>query len=152
MKNTVLLFMALIAVGNCFSQKIKIKEDIAYVDGTAFLKWDKRQGLNEISVSGLTSDKEEIYVMYLNYNDASKVTKSNPEGRVNYIELNFLTLGKKCEIDNRTQSALVRFILDNKIYVDGLLNTQNVDLVIQKYGMRYSENRPGGKVTIIVND
>lgn len=137
---------------SALSQKVKIKDHVAYVDGISFLKWNKKTGYNEISVSGINSEKEEIYAMYLDYTDATKISKANPQGIVSYIELNFLTLGKKCEIDSRSQSGLVKFIYENKIYVNDVLNAENVDLVIQKYGMRFSENRPGGKVTIQINN
>jgi hypothetical protein len=131
------------------SQKIKFSDNVAYVDDVAFLKWDLRNG-SEISISGLNAPKEEIFALYLDYVDPKQISKGNPEGKVRYIELNFLTLNLKCEIDTRMQKGLVKFIMDNNLYTEGSLNAENVQTTVQKYGMRFSENRPGN-VTIQIN-
>ncbi len=47
---------------------------------------------------------------------------------------------------------LVKFIILNKLYLDGVLNADNVDTLINKYGMRYTENRPNNGVTVIINN
>lgn len=133
------LLCAIVSVG--FAQKVKIKDGIASVDEQPTLKWEKGAA-GEINISGINSTTQEIFATYLSYNDPGKITNSNPEGKVRYIELNFLTLGKKCEIDNRLQSALVKFLLENKVYVDSVFNAENAELVITKYGTRYTENRP----------
>lgn len=107
---------------------------------------------NEISISGINSTQEEIYVMYLDYSDPNKITKSNPEGKVRWIELNFLTLGKKCEIDSRMHGGLLKFLYENNVYTEGVLNSDSVNTLVQKYGMRFSEGRPGAKVNIYINE
>lgn len=143
MKNILLfLFVSLIASAS-FSQKTKVKDNIATVDGVPFLNWDLRNG-SEISISGINSTQEEIFAMYLDYLDPNKVTSANPQGRVSWIELNFVTLQKKCEIDSRGQGGLVKFIYENNLYVDNVLNAENVEKLVYKYGMRFSEGRPKG--------
>ncbi|MFT5820160.1 MAG: hypothetical protein ACI8ZM_001394 [Crocinitomix sp.] len=137
---------------NSFSQKIKIKDDIATVDGEAFLNFDYTVSENSITISSLTANDDEIYATYLDYNDPKNVTSSNPQGTVRWIELNFLTLGLKCEVDSHTKKSLVKFIIKHKLYVDGFLNKANVTTLISKFGMRYSENRPNGNVTVIINN
>lgn len=151
MKYIIVVIFLTTLYNSAFTQKIKIKDEVASVDGVPFLKWEKRGSL-EISIFGINSTEEEIYAMWLDYTDPTKITKSNPEGKVRWIELNFLTLNKKCEIDTRGYKGLVKFIYDNKIYVDNVLNTENIDKVISKYGMRYSQNRPGGNVNIYINN
>lgn len=145
------LFLATLTTTG-FSQKVKIKDNIATVDAVPFLKWDKRSGAMEVSISSINSSEEEIYAMWLDYSDPKKITKSNPEGKVRWIEINFLTLNKKCEIDTRGHNGLVKFIYENSIYVDNILNMANVDKVISKYGMRFSDNRPGGNINIYINE
>lgn len=149
-KVLLLIFISLITAVS-FGQKTKIKDNVAYLDGVAYLKWDKR-GSSEISISGISSTEEEVYAMYLDYSDPAKVSKSNPEGKVRWIELNFLTLKKKCEIATRSQGGLVKFFYENNIYVNGILNAENVDKLVEKYGMRFSQNRPGGNVNIYINE
>lgn len=136
-----------------YSQKIKIEDNVATVDGKPYLNW-KSNGVFDpnTSISALDSQKDEIFVTYVSYKDPNRVTTGNPEGNVSWLELNFLAFGKKCEIDNKTQKGLVKFVIENKLYVDGALNEENVNLVIAKYGMRYSENRPGGNVIINIGN
>lgn len=135
-----------------FSQKVKIKDDVATVDGVPFLKCDYTLSENSITISALNTDVDEIYATYLDYNDPNKTSSGNPNGTVSWIELNFLTLGLKCEVDNQTQKMLIRFIVKHKLYVDGLLNKDNVQLLITKFGTRYSDNRPNNGVTVIINN
>ncbi len=151
MKKIFFVGLLLVATSIRFGQKVEIKDGIASVDGVAWLKWDRRVG-SEISVSGINSTQEEIYIMYLDYSDPKKVTSSNPEGKVRWIELNFLTLKKKCEISTRGHDGIVKFLFENKVYVDNVLNAENVDIIVQKYGMRFSEARPGGNVNIYINE
>lgn len=133
-----------------FSQKVKTKNDTAYVDEKPYIIWKTAKAGNEISVFGLESNQEELFISYLYYDDPAKVTSNNKTGRVYFIELNFLTLKKKCEIDRCTQNALVKLLLDNKIYVDGVFNADNAEILIQKYGTRYSDNKPNN-INININ-
>jgi len=143
MKKILLFLCVSLLASTSFSQKTKIKDNVATVDGVAFLKWDLRHG-SEISISGINSTSEEIFAMYMDYSDPAKVTSANPEGKVRWIELNFVTLQKKCEIDTRTQGGLVKFIFENNLYIDNVINAENVEKLVYKYGMRFSEGRPKG--------
>lgn len=152
MKNLLLLtFVCFISIAaNC--QKIKIKDDIATVDGVNFLKWEKRASANEISISGMSSEGEEISGMYLNYVDPNKISKANPEGKVRWIEIYFVTMDLRCEVATRTSKGLAEMIYENNIYVDGTLNQENVQKFVKKYGMKFTDGRPGNNVNIIINN
>jgi|GEM_PF-1615545 len=153
MKKLFLFSLVALLSATAFSQKIKIDDNVAYLDGAAFLNWKSNGAFDtHISISALGATKDEIFVSYLNYTDPKLVTSSNPKGTVSWIELNFIGLGLKCEIDNHTQKGLLKFILQNEIYVSGILNEENVSILIAKYGMRYSENRPGGNVIINIGN
>lgn len=148
----ILLFICLFTFSvSGFSQKIKIKDDVATVDGQPFLKFNYSMAENSITISGINSDEDEIYASYLDYNDPKQATSSNPNGTVRWIELNFLTLNLKCEVDSQTKKMLVKFIIKHKLYEGGTLNADQVNTLISKFGMRYSENRPNG-VTVIINN
>lgn len=134
------------------AQKVKINDDIASVDGTPYLSWEKRNAANEASVRGLDATEEEVYLMYLNYSDPNEISKSNPEGKVRWIEVNFLTLNIKCEISSTTHKGMVKLFYENNLYTAGKLNEANVEKFVQKYGTRFSDNRPGGNVNIIINN
>jgi len=152
MKNIILLlFVATLSI-NSFAQKIKFKNEIATVDGTPYVKWIKQSMGNEVSISSLSSDEEEIFMTYQGYKDPNQITNGNPEGSVKWVELNFLTLGKKCEIPPRMHKGVVKYLLANKIYVDGVLNEKNVDKLILKYGTKYSDDKPNKNINIIINN
>ena len=146
------LILLLIFSATSFAQQIKLNDDVAFVDGEPYLHWEKRNMANEMSISGMNSDAEEIYMMYLNYSDPNEVSKSNPEGKVRWVEINFLTLNLKCEIANKTNKGLVKLLLENNIYVDGLLNAENAEKLVRKYGTKFSDNQRNGGVTIIINN
>lgn len=147
-------FALLLFVGISFagiSQKVKIKDDVASVDGTDYLIVTKRVLGNELSIKGMDAEMEEISCMYLDYKDENEKSESNKSGTVDWIELNFIDLGLRCEVPAVFPKGMVKMLYENKIYVDGQLNEENVNRLVKKYGMRYSENRPGGNVNIIIN-
>jgi hypothetical protein len=150
MKKILLLGFVAILSATALGQKIKFIDDVAYVDGVAFLNWRSNGAFDtHINISALTAPKDEIFVCYLSYTDSKLVTSSNPKGSVSYVELNFFGLGVKCEIEHRTPKGIVKFLIENEIYAGGVLNEENVAILIAKYGTRYSDNRPGG--TVIIN-
>jgi hypothetical protein len=152
MKSLLLLF-AIQTTFSVYSQKIKIDDNIAFVDGIAWVKYEKKNMANEASVMGLESQSEEIFILYQNYADPNNISKANPEGKVRWLEINFLTLGIKCEIANETHKGVVKLLADNKIYKDGVLNAENAALLVKKYGIRFSDNRPrNGNVNIIIQN
>lgn len=132
------------------AQKVKIKDDIATVDGADYLKWVKKNGANEAYVYVPNSDEELIFIRYKNYSDPSKVSKSNPEGKVRWVEVKFLTLDLVCEVDTRTHKALVKLIYENNLFENGKMTENNVWNFVAKYGTDYSDNRP--TEVIIVNE
>ena len=77
---TILLSILFISnQANAQKTKVKIKDGIASVDGTAYLKWKKISSV-EASLSSLKVEDEEIAVSWLNYPDPARVSDSNPKG------------------------------------------------------------------------
>lgn len=150
-KHILLIVLSLITITS-FSQKIKFKNNIAFVNRTPYFKWEKQVMEKEISIFGIRMGEEDIFVTYQDYVDANKVTNSNTEGKVRWIEINFLTLNKKCEISSRGHKGIVKMLYANKIYVNGVLNTKNVTKMVMKYGLKISDNRREGNVKVIINN
>lgn len=136
---------------NAQKTKVKIKDGIAHVDGDPFLKWKKITGV-EASISGLESEDEEIVALWLDYPDPTRVSDANPKGLVRWVELYFPTFDLRCEMSSMGRKGLVKAFIDHKIYVDGVLNEENVQKLVKRQGMRFSENRPGGNVNVIINN
>lgn len=149
---TILLSILFISNQACAQKaKIKIKDGIASVDGSPYLKWKKISSI-EASLSSLKVEDEEIAASWLNYPDPARVSDSNPKGLVRWIELYFPTLDLRCEVSSDTRKGLINLLIHHKIYVDGDLNEENVKKLVKRYGMRFSENRPNGNVKVIINN
>jgi hypothetical protein len=150
MKNIILILFITLFTGGLFAQKIKIKNDIATVDGVPYIQMVK-QSIGFV-LSPLNSEEEDVFVQWMNYKDPNNISKSNPEGYVRWVEFNFLGLDLKCEIGSQTKKSLIKIILENKLYVNGQLNEENVRKFVEKMGSNFSGNRPGGNVNIIINN
>ena len=62
---SLLFLIILISISTIsFSQKVKIKNDIAYVDGVAYVKWKTKSLGNEMSVYALDSENEDIFISF----------------------------------------------------------------------------------------
>ena len=151
MKKLLFLCLLSITVTTSIAQKVKFKDNMCTVDGDDFLHWEKRSAGTEVSVWGMKAEGEELFIMYLDYEDPNKVTNSNPNGKVRWIELNFLDLNQKCEISSRGHKGLVKFLIDNKVYENGKVNPDSVERLIKKYGMRFSEGKPNS-INININN
>jgi len=133
------------------AQKVKIKDNFAKVDGVPYLKWEKVSSI-ESSIRGLNATEEEIFASWLSYSDKNLITSANPEGKVRWVELYFPTLDLRCEIMSSSRKEVVRTLIRNGIYVEGVLNEENVRNLFKKYGMRFSENRPNSNIKVIINN
>lgn len=152
MKYTLLIsFLFIGFLGFSQKVKVKIKDNIATIDGVDYISYTKQNMANDASIAEL-NQPEQIFASFQGYKDPNEITKSNPEGRVRWIEINFLDLKIKCEVQSMTHKGLVKLLYTNKIFVDGKLNEENARRFCAKYGMRFSENRPGGNVNIIINN
>jgi len=62
---SLLFLIILISISTIsYSQKVKIKNDIAYVDGVASVKWKTKSLGNEMSVYALDSENEDIFISF----------------------------------------------------------------------------------------
>ena len=145
------LFLALIPIHQVEAQKIKIEENTASVDGETFIYYERRNMANEASVHGPNTDREEIYITYRNYTDPNQISNSNPEGKVRWVEINFLTLNQTCEVQSNVHKVIVKMLYENGIYENGVFNPEKAQRMVQKYGNHFSENRPGN-IHIHVHD
>lgn len=151
MKDWIIVIGILLFGFSGFSQKVKLNESVATVNGEEYVFYEKRNMANEASVRGIQADQEEVYIMYMNYVDPNRVSSANPEGKVRWLEVNFLTLDLKCEVENRTHKAMVKLFYENDLFTNGVINPEKARLFCKKYGTKFSDNRPGGNVNIIIN-
>ena len=152
MKKLFFLFCIMLFSSAGFSQKIKMKDDVASVDGVPFLHFTTITFGSDYSIRHINSEEAEISILYLSYNDPKKVTNGNPDGKVSWIEVSFLNYGLKCEVQNMTRKGFTKLIYLSNIHVDGIINEENVNKFVSKYGTKFSDNRPDGNTTIIINN
>jgi len=152
MKKYISLLLLVALVSSAFGQKVKIKNDVAIVDGTPFIQFTTITFGSDYSIKNVKSTEEEISILYLDYTDPNKVSSGNPDGKVRWIEVNFVTLGLKCEVDSRGKKGFAKLLFLSKIYVNDQLNPDNVTKFVNKYGTKFSDNRPTGNTTIIINN
>lgn len=129
------------------AQKVKIKNEIATVDGEDYVKVISPPMVNEVSIYELNSEDEIIFMQYFNYSDPSKVSNGNPQGMVRWVEVKFLNENLVCEISTRTPKGLIKVLYENNIFVDGKLNVENAQKFVTKYGTSFTDNKPA---TIII--
>lgn len=147
-----LLFFALGLIHSVNAQKVKIDDDIAYVDDVEYCKYVRKNMANEADIKGMNADRDEIFMSFQSYIDPNEVSKSNPEGKVRWIELNFLELGIKCEVQSNTHKWIVKLLWENNIFVDGKLDPEAARRIVSKYGTRFTDNRRNGNINIIINN
>lgn len=152
MKTKLILLSLLLVPYFGMSQKVKIDDNLATIDGAEYCFYEKKNMANDASVKGLQATNEEIFVTYQSYNDPNQITKANPEGKVRWMELNFLDLGIKCEVQNYTHKQLVKLFYENNLFVDGKLDPAAAQRLVTKYGTKFTDGRPGGNVNIIINN
>jgi hypothetical protein len=147
-----MLLSAFLVSAVAFGQKVKLEETIAFVDDVEYIYYEKQNMANDASVKGLKADHEELFLTYQSYVDPNLITKSNPEGKVRWVEFNFLDLGIKCEVQNHTHKAMVKLIYENNLFVDGKIDPEAAQRFVSKYGMKFTEGRRNGNVNIIINN
>lgn len=149
-----LLLISLVIYFSAIAQKAKIDDDIAYIDGMEYVRWESKMLGNEISVKSLTDNEELIFLSSQQYNDQTQATASNPQGRVAYYEVVFVPLNKKCEITSNFPKALLKLIYNNSLIKDNKLDEAKVDAFILKYGTKFSDRRKSSSspVNIIINN
>ena len=138
MKKIISILILFISVmGN--SQEIKLKKGDVLVNGKAWLKYQDC-GNFDSTCSLLNKDKEEIiFFKWISIKGAEPSTKANPEGNLTYVEVSFLGLNKKFEIQKR-QKDIIELIYNSKaVNEDETLNEEKISRIIEKYGTDFSD-------------
>jgi hypothetical protein len=136
-----------------FSQEVKLKKGSVLIDGNPWLKYQDCGGFDSTCSLLNTTGDEIIFFKWVKVPGAEPRTSSNPEGNLTYVEISFLGLNKKFEIQ-KTQKNIIEMIYLGKIVnEDGTLNEEKVNRMVEKYGTPFSDRlNAGTKNTIIIRD
>jgi len=125
-----ILFGILVSLSTQFTlaQKIKVKDNIAYVDEKPYVKVsDCGMFKEECSISNLEG-KEIIFVNNL----------KDPRRPGTYFRVVFIGLNTTIEIKQTMKPLLETLYTNNAIGEDGTLIPENVKILFEKYGNRIS--------------
>ena len=140
-----------------FGQKVKIKKDIAYVDGKEYVKVlpdpAARICYNITSLNG----NDLFYLKYNTYNDPMQVDyKTNPDGSVGYFEVlsadldtvYFETFLTGCLMGCDRRENIVKMLFASKaVKDDGTIDLAKLEILSKKVGFEYSRKRDEVKGT-----
>jgi hypothetical protein len=125
-----ILFSILLSLSTQFTlaQKIKIKDNIAYIDDKPFVKVsDCGMFKEECSISNLEG-KEIIFVNNL----------KDPRRPGTYFRVVFIGLNTTIEINQTMKSLIETFYTNKVVSEDGKLIPESVKIIYEKYGNRIS--------------
>jgi hypothetical protein len=162
----VLLGSMLIVSCFSFGQKIKIKKNIAFVDGKEFVKViEDPASTDSYSITNL-NDKELFYLKINEYKDPKEVDyKYNKDGSVNYFEVlspDFNTIYFEsnvggCLMCNLTTDFIKNLYFAKIVDENGEINKDKLEILSKKIGFTYSQKRDEMKNsnngnTVIIHD
>ena len=132
------LLLFIVLSFSSFAQDIKLKKGEIIVDDSIWLNY-RDCGAFESTCSLLNLKNEEIiFIKFATVQDDDAVSLSNLKGTVGYVQISFLGLKKKIEIQKR-QKDCIKILYNSKVVnIDGSLNEEKVDLLFEKYGKGFS--------------
>lgn len=152
MKNILLLAFTFFVLSTSFAQKEKISIDknVVSVNGVPVFELDVTDNGNSIKLSNLEG-KELAYFQGLDFYDSQEITGGNPKGRVIYYEITFMNDKRQCEAHiPGMRKAFAKYILENKLVVDGEINEEAENRLILINGKKFSERKKNSTTIIIV--
>ncbi|MCG8573626.1 MAG: hypothetical protein MI810_01985 [Flavobacteriales bacterium] len=128
---TALTFIAFTQIS--LAQNVKIKKDIAYVDGVEYVKVEKQAG--NMSIYGLDGEEELIYIKFYD------PTPSNKENHDSYYIVRFLDHGLEAEFSGMTRKGVLKKLYNGKVIKDNKIDEEKMKKFVTKYGTDESKNK-----------
>ena len=156
MKRTTTILFALFITCGLFAQKVKIKNEIATVDGEDFIAI-KKDGFTELgssfAITDFGSDDVLFTMSFYDYNDPDERNQADPKGRVVYAELFFPESDQRVEISTPGKKYAIKQIYRANLIEGGKLNQDKVDKFVSRHGVRHSVRQDqiaGGNGNVII--
>jgi len=151
---TLLITTILFFSFSSLSQKVKVKNDLVTLDGTAMFKMISSNYPDAFTFFNLEDEKLAIFNANY-YRDPQQITAGNPEGRVAYYDITFFNEDlDKCEIQIvGFKKHLAERIINEKLFEDGKLNETAIKQFCAINGSKFSKQRENSSgTTIIINN
>ena len=130
------IFLSVFAIGTIIAQKVKLKDNIVYLDGKEIMKYEKREMGSELYLYQLNDDNEDIFIQFRN-NGTVKYREDD------YVKILFVKQDKSLETTkSHTNAGRIKWLLQNKVInTDGSINPEKTDTFIKKYDEKISERK-----------
>jgi hypothetical protein len=132
----VLCISMLVLSGLIFSQKVKIKKDIIYIDSKEWLLVEN----DTFDYSVFDKNKNEIiFIKYMRQNTSDSML-FNRSGRPNYYLVKFIGTNKSFEIRELPEDILKIIYKSNIVNPDFTINLDKLNTLVEKYGNDFSKD------------
>ncbi len=129
MKKSILTTLLSLMTLLCFSQEVKFKKDIIFVDKKEFLSFEKGGTFGAVSydLHELVSKKRIITLVYNNGGTHMELSDD-------YTQIKFITTGVKAEISGGDLRQAIKILLKNEVLTaDGTIDESKIELFIKNY-------------------
>jgi len=129
MKKSILTTLLSLMTMLCFSQEVKFKKDIIFVDKKEFLSFEKGGTFGAVSydLHELVSKKRIITLVYNNGGTHMELSDD-------YTQIKFITTGVKAEISGGDLRQVIKKLLKNEVLkAGGTIDESKIELFIKNY-------------------
>ena len=129
MKKSILTTLLTLMAMLCFSQEVKFKKDLIFVDKKEFLSFEKGGTFGAVSydLHELVSKKRIITLVYNNGGTHMELSDD-------YTQIKFITTGVKAEISGGDLRQAIKILLKNEVLTaDGTIDESKIELFIKNY-------------------
>ena len=129
MKKSILTTLLILMAMLCFSQEVKFKKDIIFVDKKEFLSFEKGGTFGAVSydLHELVSKKRIITLVYNNGGTHMELSDD-------YTQIKFITTGVKAEISGGDLRQAIKILLKNEVLTaNGTIDESKIELFIKNY-------------------
>ena len=129
MKKSILTTLLSLITMLCFSQEVKFKKDIIFVDKKEFLSFEKGGTFGAVSydLHELVSKKRIITLVYNNGGTHMELSDD-------YTQIKFITTGVKAEISGGDLRQVIKILLKNEVLTaGGTIDESKIELFIKNY-------------------
>ena len=129
MKKSILTTLLSLMTMLCFSQEVKFKKNIIFVDKKEFLSFEKGGTFGAVSydLHELVSKKRIITLVYNNGGTHMELSDD-------YTQIKFITTGVKAEISGGDLRQIIKILLKNEVLTaGGTIDESKIELFIKNY-------------------
>jgi hypothetical protein len=129
MKKSILTTLLSLMTMLCFSQEVKFKKDIIFLDKKEFLSFEKGGTFGAVSydLHELVSKKRIITLVYNNGGTHMELSDD-------YTQIKFITTGVKAEISGGDLRQVIKILLKNEVLTaGGTIDESKIELFIKNY-------------------